>query len=112
VKYLSSTWRTAARVLVLALVVTAIPLPSLAGDVSKPAPSPLKASIAKAAKTNIGALEQAKPAQPSQPADKSELGSPSFFKKPAGIVVLALVGGGIGYMAYSMSQDRIHSAAR
>ena len=53
-------------------------------------------------------LAQEKPA----PADKSDLGSASFFKKPAGIVVLGLLGAGIGYMAYSMSNDRIHSAVR
>jgi hypothetical protein len=102
------TWRLAARIVALALVLAALPLPALAGEPGKASPAPgLRASIAKAAATHSAALEQAKPA-----ADKAELGSPSFFKKPVGIVVLALVGGGLGYMAYSMSHDRIHSDVR
>ena len=109
VKHQFRTWRTAARVLVLAMVVTAIPLPSLAEETSKPVATPIKASIAKAAVTSSAAVAQAKPATAP---DKSELGSTSFFKKPAGIVVLAVVGAGIGYMAYSMSNDRIHSVVR
>jgi hypothetical protein len=102
-------WRMAARVVVLAMAVAAIPLPCLADEPGNPAPAPLAASVAKAAAANRGALAQAKPAAP---ADKTELGSTSFFKKPVGIVVLAAVGAGIGYMAYSMSSDRIHSVVR
>jgi hypothetical protein len=109
VKQHSQMWRLAARVLVLAMVVTAVPLTSMAGEPGKPAPAPapLKASIDKAAAANSGALEQAKP-----PADKSQLNSGSFFKKPVGVAVLAIVGAGFGYMAYSMTNDRIHSVAR
>jgi hypothetical protein len=106
VKHYFRTWRLTARVLVLALALAAVPLPALAGDTNTPVPG-LKASIASAA-AKSGALEQAKPAA----VDKTELGSTSFFKKPVGIVVLAVLGAGIGYMAYSMSNDRIHSVAR
>jgi len=102
------TWRLAARVLVLAMVVAAVPMPSLAGEPPTPPATPLKASIEKAAASHSEALQQAKPAA----IDKTELGSNSFFKKPVGIAVLAIVGAGIGYMAYSMSNDRIHSVVR
>jgi hypothetical protein len=109
VKQQFRTWRTAARVLVLALVVGAIPLPSMAGEPGKSVATPLRASIAKAAAANGAALEQAKPATAP---NKSDLGSTSFFKKPVGIAVLAIVGAGVGYMAYSMGHDRIHSVVR
>jgi len=134
VKHQDRTWRPAWRVAALALVLAAIPLPGLAGEPAKPVPPPglrasmdksaaslsvaladaksapppgLRASVDKAAASRSGALAQVKPAT-----DKSELGSTSFFKKPVGIVVLALVGAGAGYMAYSLSNDRIHSTVR
>jgi hypothetical protein len=110
VKYQFRSWRPAARLLALALVLTAIPLPCLAGDSSKPAPTPgLNASVARAAASGRVTLEQAKPAAAP---DKAGLGSSAFFKKPVGIVVLAMVGAGVGYMAYSMSNNRIHSVVR
>ncbi len=133
-KHQYRTWRPAWRVAALALVLAAIPLPGLAGEPAKPAPAPgLRASMEKSAASLTVALADAKPAPPpgfrasvekgagsrgaalaqSAPAaDKSELGSTSFFKKPVGIVVLALVGAGAGYMAYSFSNDRIHSTVR
>jgi hypothetical protein len=108
VKHQLRTWRPVARVLVLAMVVAAIPLPGVAGEPARPVATPLKASIEKAAAANGAALEQAKPPV----VDKTELGTPSFFKKPVGIAVLAIVGAGMGYMAYSFSHNRIHSVAR
>ena len=111
-KHQFRTWRLAARALVLALVVAAIPLPSLAEETSKPvATAGIQASIAKAAapRNSVRRRQQAKPATT---ADKADLGSTSFFKKPVGIAVLAIVGAGIGYMAYSLSNDRIHSVVR
>lgn len=109
-KHQFRSWRPVVRVVALALVLAAIPLPGLAADTSKPAPAPgLKASIAKAAASGNTALEQAKPqVEP----DRASLGSPSFFKRPIGLVVLAVLGAGAGYMAYSMSHDRIHSVVR
>jgi len=47
---------------------------------------------------------------PGQP--RTDLGSTSFFKKPAGIVALILVGVGTGYALYSTSNDRIKSPAK
>jgi hypothetical protein len=110
VKHQFRTWRLAGRALALALILAAIPLPCLAEDSNKPAPAPgLAASVAKAAASGRVTLEQAKPAAAP---DRAELGSTSFFKRPVGIVVLAMVGAGVGYMAYSMSNNRIHSVVR
>ena len=110
VKHQFRSWRLAVRGLALALVLAAIPLPCLAGETNKPAPAPgLKASIARAAASGSVTLEQAKPAATP---DKAQLGSPSFFKRPAGMIVLAVVAAGTGYALYSVSRDRIHSVIR
>ena len=134
-KHQYRTWRPAWRVAALALVLAAVPLPGLAAEPVKQAPPAgglgasidraaaslgvavadakpapplgLRASVDKAAASRSGALAQAQPAP-----DKSALGSKSFFKKPIGIVVLGVVAAGVGYMAYSFSNDRIHSTVR
>ena len=81
-------WRPLGRVMALALILVAIPLPGLAGEPDKAAPPPgLKASIAKAATSGSTVLEQAKPTAP----DRAKLGSTSFFKSPAGIATLVVV---------------------
>jgi hypothetical protein len=46
------------------------------------------------------------------PAGKAELSHPSFFKTPAGMIVLGIVAAGTGYAIYSASHDRIHSVTR
>jgi hypothetical protein len=40
------------------------------------------------------------------------MGSPSFFKKPAGIAVLITLAAGVGYALYSTQHDRLHSPAK
>lgn len=108
--YLVRTWRPVLRAVALALVLAAVPLPALAEDTKQPVAKPtLRASIDKAAATATLAPSAA-PAAAAQ--DKSQLGSKSFFKTPAGIVVLAVIGVGAGYAFYSTSHDRIHSAVR
>jgi hypothetical protein len=100
------------RVLVLALAIAAAPMPSLAGEASPAAPAApvLKDAIAKAAASMPLAKARAQ-ATGGKP-DKSELGSTSFFKKPAGIIALVVVAVGTGYAFYSVSHDRIHSVVR
>lgn len=108
-KHQFRSWRLAARVVAFAVAMAAIPLPGLAAEPNKPAPAPgLAASIASAAASSKVTLEQAKPAAP----DKAQLGSTSFFKSPAGVIVLAVVAAGTGYALYSASHDRIHSVIR
>jgi len=100
------------RVLVAALVITATPLPTFAGEPpGPPAPSP--------APTLLELVKQAAAVTPIAPAraqtstaGKTDLESPSFFKKPAGIAVLVALGVGVGYALYSTSNDRIHSAGK
>lgn len=106
-------WRSAARAVALALIVAAIPWPAVAGEPERPAPATpapgLEASIAKVAASGSVTLDQVKPAND---ADKAALGSKSFFKRPLGIIALAVLGAGAGWMVYSMSHDRIHSDVR
>lgn len=102
-------WRPAGRIVALALVLAAVPLPGWAGEPGQPPPAPgLKASIAKAATSGSAALEQSKPQAP----DRSQLASKSFFKTPAGIVTIIVVGIGTGFAVYSAKHDRIHSVVR
>ena len=102
-------WRPAVRVLAVALAL-AIPLPVLAAEGSQPAARPgLKASIPHAVASAVTAAPvKARAArEQSQTDPKAQLDSKSFFKTPAGVVVLAVVAAGVGYAAYSASHDRI-----
>jgi len=109
----SRSWLMMARVLLLALAVAAAPVPVLAaGDSPTPPGAPvLKDAIAKVAATEVAASARAQKSSGAT-ADKSELGSTSFFKKPAGIIALVVVAAGGAYMAYSMKHNRIHSVVR
>ena len=99
------------RVLVVALVLAATPLPTLAGE--PPAPAPPRPSLNTLVK-QAAAVTPIAPAraQTATGADKSEFGSPSFFKKPAGIAVLAALAAGVGYALYSTQHDRVSSPAK
>ena len=101
------------RALVVALILTAAPLPSFAGE--PPAPAPPRPTL-------TALVEQAAAATPLTPVrkqtatgaqgSKTDMGSPSFFKKPAGIAVLVTLAAGVGYALYSTSHDRVHSPAK
>ena len=112
-KIQSRSWLLIVRVLLLTLAVAAAPMPSLAGETSptaaKAAPV-LKAAIAKAVASEPLAKARAQGA--GDKPDKSELGSASFFKKPAGLIAIIVVAAGGAFMAYSMKHDRIHSDVR
>lgn len=100
-------WRFVLRLLVLALTVTAVPLPCM-GQGIQPATRPgLKASIAPSvaavvANSTTSARAQAQPGEA-----KAQLESRSFFKTTAGAVVLAVMAAGVGYAFYSARHDRI-----
>lgn len=95
--------------LVLALAIAAAPLPALAGEPEVPAqPSSIAASAQKAAVAQAKADARMARAQ-SATGNKTDLGSPSFFKSPAGIITLIAVGAGLGYALYSTSNDRVQS---
>lgn len=108
-RYPVRTWRPALRVLALALAIAAVPLPALAGEPSQPIARPgIRASAA-----NITATAQLADTSAQAPSDaKEDLSKPSFFKRPAGMIVLAVVAAGAGYAIYSTSHDRIHSVVR
>ncbi len=111
-----STWRGALpRAVLLAVTVTLVPLPALAGETGQAAPTTIKASVAKIVAREAVASTSARAAAKApqgRPADKSELGSTSFFKRPAGMICLAVVGAGTAYAVYSSKHDRIHSVIR
>lgn len=43
---------------------------------------------------------------------QTDLGSPGFFRTPAGLLTLAAIGVGVGFAIYSTSHDRVKSPAR
>ncbi len=103
-------WRCVLRVLVLALIVTAVPLPGMAGQPDQPNARPgLKASIPTAVRAVAATTKAPARAAREQAPGKEQLGSTSFFKTGPGIAVIAILAAGTGYAIYSASHDRIHS---
>jgi hypothetical protein len=106
---------TLARLLALGVVIALMPLPVAAGEPNQAAASPHR--IASSVQKVVASLPQPAPAKTAwqareQQAGGPELSSPSFFKRPIGIAVIAVVGAGTAYAIYSASHDRIHSQAR
>jgi hypothetical protein len=111
------------RAVLLAVIVSLVPLPVAAADNGK-TPSAKPSSLREAASTivprDLGATQTGPSAQkivrPS--ARRSEQGSSpstqsgSFFKTTPGIIVLATLGAGVGYALYSTSHDRVSSPGR
>lgn len=102
----------------LALVVglTLVAPPAFAAG---PAPDPRPITAAAAAKVEAAPAEalaqaaQAAPAVQAAPlAAPAEVGHKSFFKTTQGAIALVLMAGTLGYMGYSMSNDRVKSPAR
>jgi hypothetical protein len=98
----------------LALVVglTFVAPPAFAAE---PATAASTRPIAAAATAKVEALPaatlaQAAPAAPA--AAPAETGDKPFFKTTKGAIALVLLGGTLGYMAYSMSNDRVKSPAK
>ena len=109
--------RLLARVLVLVLAVGAFPTNCLAGEPPPGGSTPtLAASIQKAAAVESAKMGKARAssavAKQAAGAPATNLESKSFFRSPAGIVALVLVGVGTGVALYSTSNDRIKSPAR
>ncbi len=103
------TWRFVLRVLVLALIVAAVPLPAVAGQAGQPVAKPgLKASIqpiVRAVASTTAAPVRAAKTQTADP--KAQLDSKSFFKTPLGAVAIAVAAAATGYALYSARHDRI-----
>jgi hypothetical protein len=79
-----------------------------------PAPGPIAAAAtAKVAAAPAEALAQAAQAAPAAPATvPAETGDKPFLKTTPGVIAVALLAGGLGYMAYSWSNDRVKSPAK
>ena len=96
-----------------AVVVALIPCSAAAADVTTPPKEPLRTALAEVRPANV-----VTPRPPSTVARRSEQAStpakqsPAFFKTPAGIAVLAVLGAGAGYAIYSAQHDRIHSPGK
>jgi hypothetical protein len=101
-------------VFALALALVVAPLPAMAGESTATATG--APSIAAAAQKAVAAQVTTKaPTQfraQSDTSTKTDLGSSSFFKSPAGIITLVVAGGCLGYALYSTSNDRVKSPGK
>ncbi len=109
--------RSSLRMFVLAAAVAAAPLPALAGDTSRLPGGPAPDAGIAASGARLVAAQLARPAARAEQArlafaPQTDLGSPSFFKTPAGIITLVAIAAGVSYALYSTSHDRIKSPAR
>ncbi|HSK10899.1 MAG TPA: hypothetical protein VK911_15060 [Vicinamibacterales bacterium] len=105
-------WRPAVRVLAFAVALATVPLPAWAAGQEQAAQKPgIRASIDKAVASQPPAATQ-DTAVRAQAGNAPNLDSPSFFRTPVGVAVLAVIAVGSGYAIYSASNDRIKSPGR
>jgi hypothetical protein len=95
-----------------AVVVALIPCSALAADVTVPPKAPLRTALAEVRARDFTPPPATKPVRRSEQSASSGKQSPTFFKTPAGIAVLAVMGAGAGYAIYSAQHDRIHSPGK
>jgi hypothetical protein len=96
----------------LALIVglTLVAPPAFAAG---PAPGPIAAAAtAKVEAMPATTLAQAASAPKAATAAPADTGSKPFFKTTQGAIALVLLAGTLGYMGYSMSNDRVKSPAK
>ncbi len=111
-KELVRAWRPAVRLLALAVAIAVLPVPVSAGQKDEDTATPgIRASIAKAVAAQPPAASK-DAAVVVQDDPGAKLNSPSFFKTPVGVVVLAAIAAGTGFAIYSASHDRIKSPGR
>jgi hypothetical protein len=113
--------RPLAGALALLVGLTFVAPPAFAAESSAPlaaAAAPLAASAAAMVEAlpaeTVAQAAPAKPAAPTaaKPAATTTTEGKSFFKTPTGVVSLVLLGGALGYMAYSFSNGRVKSPAK
>ena len=110
------------RAVLLVLCASFVPLPARAAEatphssvpagpavaaVAAPAPD-LHGAVIKAVQRDVALRPSAARSQTGTP----NADSPSFFKSPAGVAVLAVFAAGVGYAIYSTRNDRIHSPGK
>jgi hypothetical protein len=96
--------------LVVGLTLTAPPV--LAAEAATVVP--VSGPIAAAAIAKVEAMPPATQAAKATPAPAAATapGSKGFFSGPKGVVAIVLMAGALGYMGYSMNNDRVKSPAR
>jgi hypothetical protein len=104
--------RFLAGALALVLGSTLVAPPAFAAEpATAPSPRPITAAAtARVEAMPAATLAQAAPAAPATA--PAETGDKPFFKTTKGAIALVLLGGTLGYMAYSMSNDRVKSPAK
>lgn len=104
--------RPLAGALALTLGLTLAAPPAFAAEPATAAsPRPIAAAAtAKVEAMPAATLAQAVPTAPA--AAPAETGDKPFFKTTKGVIALVLLGGTLGYMAYSWSDDRVKSPAK
>jgi hypothetical protein len=109
------------RAVLLVLCASFVPLPALAAEATVDAKPPARPAAAVAPAPDlhgavIKAVEREVAVRPSagrrSQGGAPNAGSPSFFKSPAGIAVLAVFAAGVGYAIYSTQNDRINSPGK
>jgi len=104
--------RFLAGALALVLGLTLVAPPAFAaGPAAAASPRPI-ADAATAKVEALPAATLAAAAQAAPAAAPAEAGGKPFFKSTKGAIALVLLGGTLGYMAYSMSNDRVKSPAK
>jgi hypothetical protein len=108
----ATLWRSrVARLVALAMIVALCPAFAFAAPPGTPdKATPIKSSAAKIAASVR--LETAAAPAAAQATTGETKGSPSFFRRPLGVAVLATLGAGFGYAIYSAKHDRVHSAGK
>jgi hypothetical protein len=99
----------------VAAAVLVAPLPALAADSPPQTPAPIKPGIkasADRAAVSLASSTRAEPRAPQPPTNSGGKDKWSFFKSPAGALVLGAVAAGAGYAIYSTSNDRVHSPGK
>jgi hypothetical protein len=104
--------RFLAGTLALVLGLTLVAPPAFAaGPATAASPRPI-AAAATAKVEALPATTLAQAAQAAPAAAPAETGDKPFFKTTKGVIALVLLGGTLGYMAYSWSDDRVKSPAK
>jgi hypothetical protein len=101
-----------ARGLIVAFMITVVPLPSASAEESKRSgkTGPIKASIEKiVAKETANTRSTRTAARRTQTTGTRDS---SFFKTKTGMIALAVMAAGVGYAIYSTQNDRITSPGK
>jgi hypothetical protein len=96
-----------------AVAVALIPWSAAAADVTVPPKTPLRNALADVRTREVTLRRPVTTVtRRSDQPTSTDKRSPTFFKTPAGIAVVAVMAAGAGYAIYSAQHDRIHSPGK